>query len=431
MFELSRILMSYALLQWPVLLIAVFLSVHPVAASAQTTPEETRFRLSGFGAVGVARTDTDDAAFTQPSRLDHVQEGLNLKLDTKLAVQGRYQFSDALSATVQLMSKYRAEGNFKPNAEWAFVKWDATEALSVRIGRLVAPVFMASDSRAVNYSQLMVRPPMDVYGLVPISTFDGSDLTYRFELGDASVEASVLAGRAKSKYANNNSGNPLLADFMLDGVVGFNVSVALDRGLTLRAGSVKARLNIDARSDRSQWPANVQAVLAGFFRPDNDIQFSGLGMSYDHAGWLMNAEYTLRQGDSYIPDAIAWYLNAGYRLGAFVPYIGYSRVKITDANRTNPYQAALGQPVPLAPVASEVQQLLNSFQASQQTATLGVRWDFTQKMAIKVQWDHIRKPANSFGWFYSPEGGQSMQAKQFFESTRNINLMSAAVDFVF
>lgn len=416
----------------PVFLIACW-ALLPLSALAQIETADDRLKISGFGTLGFAAIDDANVAYSQPGRLDGVRDAPNHRLDSKLAVQARYKLTDSFTTTIQLLSKHRPQKDFKPEVEWAFVRWDASPSLSLRAGRLVSQTFMLSDARDVHYTQLTARPPMDVYGQVPVSRFEGGDLTYRFEFADAAVQASVWGGRSKAQSASFIAAQESLVMWELSHLLGFNLTASMDSGLSLRVGTAAARMTIHDHDDQqlASVPPAILPALERLYGDGDRIRFSGIGATYDRNHWLFNLEYTLRQGDSRIPDTRGWYVNGGYRLGAFTPYIGYSKVQVTDSNRSNPFQAALGQPVPLATLAAEVQRFKEGLHVSERTMTLGIRWDATSQANLKLQLDRIIKPAQSSGWFYSPQGGASSTAAELFQQERRVNLISLTCDFVF
>ena len=59
----------------------------------------------------------------------------------------------------------------------------------------------------------------------------------------------------------------------------------------------------------------------------------------------------------------------------------------------------------------------------QNTASLGVRWDFAKNAALKVQYDHVELGASSHGTFGNVQPD--------FQRGGTVRLISAAVDFVF
>jgi hypothetical protein len=54
----------------------------------------------------------------------------------------------------------------------------------------------------------------------------------------------------------------------------------------------------------------------------------------------------------------------------------------------------VGYPEPvnsqLAALAMASQMAINGSRGDQESITLGTRWDFATKMALKLQWDHIK-----------------------------------------
>jgi predicted porin len=161
-----------------------------------------------------------------------------------------------------------------------------------------------------------------------------------------------------------------------------------------------------------------------------DVSFTGVGASYDSGTFVLSAEYTKRRSDSFIADTTGWYVNAGYRMGAFTPYVGLSRLKVDDANKSNPLSAALGAVSGTGAVARGIQGLLNVQKLTQRTVTAGVRWDFMSSAALKVQFDQIRKPADSYGLFYTVDPGTA-DARSFLNEKRKVNVVSVAIDVVF
>jgi hypothetical protein len=67
--------------------------------------------------------------------------------------------------------------------EWANVKYQVTPGFSVRAGRTLLPTFLRSDTRKVAYTYPWVRPPVEVYHLVPVSNINGVDVRYHLRTG--------------------------------------------------------------------------------------------------------------------------------------------------------------------------------------------------------------------------------------------------------
>jgi hypothetical protein len=73
---------------------------------------------------------------------------------------------------------------------------------------------------------------------------------------------------------------------------------------------------------------------------------------------------------------------------------------------------------PAAPLTAAVNGAIRA--AIQKSNAVGVRWDFRDSMALKVQWDRIT-PKDGAGAFIKPAPG----------FTGPVNVYAAGIDFVF
>ena len=393
------------------------------------TSEDGKFSLSGFGTLGAVKLDTDEAKFNYKGQRGGAGNEFSLNPDSKIAAQGTYKFTPTVSFTAQLMSKFDAEAQYTPSVEWAFAKWQALPSLALRVGRMGAPLFMISDFREVNYANLWVRTPLDVYGQVPFSSFNGADASYQTSVGDTTLSASIFAGRADTKYSLSDITNP--SKVILNNMRGINLQAEFDGGVTLRIGHTQGKLKVESDTTETLAAyaalcapaapcAETQALLTA---SGADASFTGVGLSLDRGNWLASLEYTKRKTDSYISDTTGWYASAGYRIGKFTPYLAVSKISV-DKGHTNPL---LGTPYAAAAFSPYVTAFLATQNTEQRTTSLGVRWDVLSNVAVKAQWDRIVKPADSLGMFYMNETVGS----DFYDNKQTVNAVSLSVDFVF
>src|SRR4051812_42480980 len=61
---------------------------------------------------------------------------------------------------------------------------------------------MVTDSRRVGYANPWVRPPVEVYSLVPVTYSDGVDGAWRTGVGPATNTVQATFGRWKSDFGN-------------------------------------------------------------------------------------------------------------------------------------------------------------------------------------------------------------------------------------
>lgn len=407
-----------------------------LSAHADFTSADGKARLSGFGTVGAARTNSDDALFNYPGQGGGVDKQMGMEPDTKVGIQGSYKFTDSISGTAQLLTKYRAEGQYKPEFEWAFAKWQATPSLSIRAGRIGAPFFMVSDFRDVGYANTTVRPPLDVYGQVPVSAVNGGDISYKLSLGDTVLTSTFWGGYSRVDIASamrstsatgTTSADPGTA--RLSKQMGLNLLAEFEGGYSVRIGHMQGRLSLGADSISSliSLANSISQDFGGQARDalqtsNTKASFTGIGFSMDRDNIVLASEYTMRRlKKGAVSDTTGWYVLGGYRLGPVLPYLSFSKLKVDDVN------APTSNSLP-PELAAGVRAIQSAQYLAQRTTSVGLRWDALRNAAVKVQFDHIKKPANSNGLFLVEN---PVTDTAFQQSKKNINVISLAVDFVF
>lgn len=386
------------------------------AAVPAQAADDSVFSFSGFATVGVAGTNTDDAHYVIPGQVRGATKSFSGEVDSKLGLQLNGRFSPVFSGTVQVLTKQNGNGDFTPGLEWAFLKAQLSQSVGVRLGRMGAPFFAVSDFRDVGYANTWLRPPVDVYGQVPFSHFDGADLSYQTTLGAATVNVQLYAGQSKDKYER--------VDAKFKKMVGFNSTAEFD-GLTLRLGHAQGKLTLDSPTLNQLLGvlatvpvASVTAVGQQVSVSDKDASFTGIGLSFDQNNIVGSLEYTMRRTDSYVSDTNGWYATLGYRWGKFTPYVTVSQLKVDDSNVNNTIPT--GVSTTLTTLKLTVDGLVATQALSQKTAGLGLRWDAWRNVAVKAQFDRV-KPT-TIGLFTADKNGFS---------GKNVNVYSLAVDTVF
>lgn len=395
--------------------VVVAATVASLAGAAQAQAKaDSIFSLSGFGTLGVVGTDTDGAEYVIPSQLRGADKSWSGEVDSKLGLQGTARFNKQFSATVQLLSKQNGKGSFTPQIEWAFAKWQATPGLALRAGRMGGPFFAVSDFRDVGYANTWLRPPIDVYGQVPVSHFDGADVTWQTTVAGKALTLQAIGGKSSS-YVEGTK-------VEIDSLIGFNATLELIDGLNLRLGHVTGKLTVNSPTLNQLVGVLRQTPFASVGNQldpnDKRASFSGLGLTYDAGDWLVLAEYTKRKTQTFIPDTTGWYTTVGYRIGSFTPYVTFSRLKTDSSNVDNTIPASVV--VGGLPLSAVVDGSIAAQSTPQKTVALGVRWDAWRNVAVKAQFDSIR--TTGAGQFYRAEPGFA---------NKRVNVFSLAVDFVF
>jgi len=384
------------------------------AAHADATSWDPSWAFSGFGTVGYVETSTDAGLFAGPGQTGGASKEGTLGVDSKLGAQVNAKANNVFSGTVQVLSERNGNGNFKPAIEWGFVKAQVTSGLSVRAGRIGAPLFMVSDFRDIGYSNIWLRTPPDVYGQVSFSHFDGADAIYQDTVGPATLTGQVIYGNTNT-VAN---GTPIHVKHQ----AGVNLTAEFDNGITLRVGRVQGKLSADSTSlDQlvgilSQTP--FAAVGDEVSLDNKDASFTGVGIAYDQGNWVANLEYTKRKTSSYIASTTGWEATLGYRIDKFTPYAVVSQLKVDSSNVNNTIPTSVPQ---LAPLAAAVDGLIADQNLAEKTDSIGLRWDAWKNIDIKAQYDRI-EPAS---------GAKGLFNRVTTTLPSSVSVYSIAVDFVF
>ncbi len=410
--------------------------VAAACGSAQADPE---FKVGGFGTIGMTHSDNHDADYTRglAGSGPGASRATDFGLDTMGAVQLDAKFDGHWSAVVQLVSERNADNNFEPRVEWANIKYAFSPDFSMRLGRVGLPIFMVSDYRLVGYANSWARGPVEVYNLVPTSSADGMDMTYRMQVGDAAVTFQGVIAESSIKVTTTPGPNSTPSEKIhIKGQSAF--SAAYENGpLLLRMGYSQAKVTYlpsaisplvgGLQTLASFGIPGASGLLADAFSEEGRVSFAGIGAAYDSGKFLVQGEYVQRRADKgIVNDMDAAYVFGGVRMDKFMPYALYSENKnkspssSADANLLVGFGTTIGgvNGAGLIALGNGAQSVYSARNASQSTLAFGLRYDFMKNTALKAQFDHIR-----------PDGGTV--AGMYPASVNKTNLLTLNLDFVF
>jgi hypothetical protein len=391
--------------------------------------DDLRVIFSGYGTAGVVHSDERNADYLVDQFKPNgpgATRSWSPDVDTRLGLQLAAEISPQVSAVVQVLTQQRYDDTYRPVVEWANVKWQATPDLSLRVGRVVLPVFMVTDSRRIGYANPWVRPPVEVYSMVPVTSSDGIDANYRFTRGESTHTFQATAGRADAKFPPQpsiGSGTAQVRDLLA-------LAYTFEQHfLTGRVSYGQAKLTISQYDPLfagfRQFGPVGEAIAQRYELEGRKVDFVGVGASYDPGGWFAMGEWAHFDTHSIVGAKSAWYASAGYRLQGFTPYATYARIR-PEGPTSDPGLPLAALPPAFAALGAQLNGALNaqlSIIPRQETASLGVRWDFWRSAALKLQWDRVRLAEASAGTFGNLQPG--------FRPGARVNLFSSAVDFLF
>ena len=406
----------------PVSLAIVCVLLFASAADGQSR-FASKFSFGGFGTLGLIHSGERQADFVEDfTRADGPggSSAVNAGADTRIAGQATFLATSKLKFVLQVMVEQDVEGEYMPHAEWANVSYALTPDFSIRGGRIVMPAFLVAASRKVSFANPWVRPPVELYGMLPVYSLDGVDATWRTRLGEWTGSLNVAAGRTQSEFP--------IGSVDTDGLWHVNT--------TFVRGAITGRLALTGATLRMDWMDELfngfrafgpqgQAIADQFEIDGSAFRFATAAVEYDRGNWFTLAELGWLETNSAFGDKLAGYVTAGVRQGPVTPYATYSRATLLTENSVDGLTVT-SLPPEYAQAAAALNAGLNDLLLGvpvQQTLALGGRWDVATGIALKAQVDFIDRLGGSPGTFINPQPG--------FEPGGSARLISIATVFVF
>lgn len=357
------------------------------AVSADSGTQEPVWRLGGFGTFGAGYHGSDGLTYRRDLEQAGGHEGgrIGFRGDSRIGVQASATIDGRWSAQIQSVSRLDSEGKWTPQLSWTFLRYTPSDSLDMRVGRLGVDLYLDGDSRHVGYAFTAVRPAPEVLGMVTQDLFDGIDLTLRRPAGDGLLSLRLYGGRSRGNFSlYGNQYRPPDAH---------RLGATLDwvsEGLTLRA----AWGDTHTSNDRALAPlAAALAAAPGAIAPQRAAQideshhltFAGLGALYERGAFSAQALFSwsrFSQFPTYRGNGASLLL--AYRVGAWKPYVTYSRLSLDPQESRD-----LTLPAPLAGLQATYDRTVDRLTMNQRTIGAGVRYDFARNYALKFQIDHI------------------------------------------
>lgn len=390
--------------------------------------------FSGFASFGLVNNDSEKLAFRRDvTQNDGSYDGKTEWLtDSLVGAQWHGRWSHQWDTTIQAVVKDRFDNSLEKTIEWAFVRYRPMDGMDLRLGRVGTDIFTISEYRQVGYASPWVRPQHDTYALLSLYNFDGADINKRFDLGESTFNVKLFYGNSDEKYPLAfKSDNSIRLDFDLGGLT-LNFEKGnwkwrtsfIDVSINNNAGS---ELGIALSNVADFWP-EAGAIADDFYTRDKHFTYGEIGLSYDNNSWWVQTEAVRLDSDILlVPSGHHAYIMVGKRLGEFSLYVlgGYA----------NPEKDAISlQPPPgfPSPIAEQLQILgttaertLNGARIDQQSLGMGVRWDFTTKMALKFQVENFEIQPNGTNYWFHVNNQEPIDVEQ------SATVISLALDVLF
>ncbi|MEP7314108.1 MAG: hypothetical protein ABI859_16110, partial [Pseudomonadota bacterium] len=344
--------------------------------------------FSAFGTLSMVHSSEELADFTN-SGLKETGAGYtdawSPNVDTTLGAQVVLSVTPQLSATLQVVSEQNYDKTYTPHVEWANIKYQFTPELSVRVGRTLLASFLFSDSRKVGYANPWVRPPVEAYSLVPVSTSDGLDVTWKVEVGRFSHTLIALAGQIDSRLPARLDGGAVEARdvLLLTDIVEFGPATL--HFTYQESDTTLPSVNVLFDAMRNFGPQGI-ALADKYDLRHKTVRFIGVGAMYDPGKWFAIGEWGNTEFHSAVGNRTAWYLSGGYRVAKFTPYVTFGEA-ISSTKRFDPGLDQSQLPPQLAGFAAALNAGLNELLLTaprQKSISVGARWDVLTHASLKL-----------------------------------------------
>lgn len=398
------------------------------------------FSLSGYGTIGYAQSDQENAYQR------FIDEDGTLKRDTVLGAQLSARFNPEWSATLQakLAPAADSDRDVKATLSWAFLSYRPTDDWLFRAGKLRIPFYLNSENADVGTTFTAARLPIEVYSTAATVDFVGAsfaktwlvdenewvldgywgkanDASWRFHARDPNVSPAPLLtpdGQPGEFFAKLNTESG-----------GFRLSLNRE-GNTFLAGIHRAKTT--PRDSPNLGPSTYvlgpDIGIGTYYLPGTDAHkiittTAHLGASIDLGqGFRTIGEFVRRknEGSSLSPDSKGFYLTLQKEVGHWTPYLTYA--KLTTKNR-DLYQAVnTAQPVAILNTTYQRALADTIVVYDQQSWALGTAYAIDSKNKIKAEWSVVDTGVASSFVDASP-GGES--------GDQHINVFSLSYSFTF
>jgi hypothetical protein len=362
----------------------------PAAVEAVNPTAAPTFTLGGFGTLGAVYHDAPGLEFRRwvgqgrGARAGEIDFGT----DSLLGLQLTTALSPTFDLQLQGIIQRGAQDDWQPTLERAFVRWSPDDSVMVRLGRIDLGYYLLADALEVGYSYLTLRPPVEVYGILPSLTLDGGDVRLKYRIGDGIASVRLLGGRMPGQIALPDGTAMDIASGVevggsLDYLCGdWQTSLAFARYHSRDLGQFE-RLASALR----QTPFPQAQILGGdFVAGTHNSYATELGVAYDHSPFQAHIVYVrLSSTDLTGPDLNAGFVLAAYRIGRLTPY---STFAISDSF-ANIRSTGLPDIPVFAALNAAVYEAQTTSQAMQRSLAVGVRYDLATHFDLKAQVDRV------------------------------------------
>lgn len=347
---------------------------------------------------------------------------------TSAGLQAQKRLDDKTSITMQLYAEGDVD-NYQTTVKWLYLTYAPTYHSTFRIGKIQAPVYYYSDYLNVGYAYHWISPPESVY---PFDAgMNGINYVYQNTWGDLEWSGELMLGSGDDYFpiiesrVHTRKSRGLAVNLSRGDLLSFRAMVLQTEGtFEVDAINDEALADITAQAtdtalEESGLPDNIIDIV----RPDllastraqldnGALDLSGVSITYgdlamrvENERWLLMTELITVQTDAYLyNDLVSKFITGGVHVGNALYHITFTR---GGANPDDEVNVDRHNNTPADPnniddvgnvLASQIRSTLAGvFCRSQQSVSVGVRYDTSANTAVKFEVTRFKELASFNG----------------------------------
>lgn len=354
--------------------LALAAAILSTSACAQEDEAASKLKVSGFlSIVGGKLINASMPDYAGPTSIDGndcpcytadwgnagvYTEKFSFKPESRAGIQGKYTLSPEINFVGQVVVR---GSDSTPNVQWAYASYAPSKSWEFQLGRKRIPLYFYSDFQDIGASFPWVTVPPELYGW-EATNYNGASARYRTSVGETNFSASLFAGKETVK-------DSLYMRLYYDSKTRVTWNKLMGGDAEMTRGPLTVRLVYMKTTVRS---VNEVEDLDDSAR----LKAYGIAANLDFDDWFVLSELTQLTRDfaaGYRVTAPAATIGAGYRYGAWTPFLNYAR-----------YTERTDDPDVYAP-------------QSYRRASFTLRYDIDARSAVKGQVDRATDVTRNFG----------------------------------
>jgi hypothetical protein len=255
----------------------------------------------------------------------------------------------------------------------------------------------------------MIREPIEVYGQMPFYTYNGIEFIYSDIINKYFYSIQGSYGQEKFDIPIQTL-NQVFKNEIKD-LKSINFTFGNDI-IEARASYLNGRISTSNPTIDRIFASVSNDLVNTYEMKDKKSEYFGLGLFLDYKNFIFSSEYGKRKINSFYISTSGFYTTLGYRVGSFIPYFSYAKVKMDDDTSVNTGSEG----------SYQLDYLIAIQNVAQDSKTIGFKYQINQNMDLKFEYQRIR-PKGEYGGFNIDAENE--------DSISNSNIYSFVIDFVF